>query len=471
MTSGTRVAIGFGILILAPVGWYLWTGQLGPIDFLKQSRRLEDAIARSKELGLPMLASDLDPNPPVPDAENAALVVVPVINKALSGPNYIDSDSLLPGRDPKIRALTISMMKPYSNVLREVKAGLKRKHWHIKRDWDLGPNVLFPEFAKVKSASRLLAADAVQRALSGDQDGALESLVAGRTLARHTATEPSTIGFLVSVASDTIMLRAAEQLIEVWRADDLALSRLAKTIEATSYHFDPRIAWRGEFYQSLSTARNLHQFGGLRRFGTEAVIDPDPFIPIRTGLPRPQTTRANLTPILDYWNDVFTKFGKEAPAAGTWGTYLDRRSEAETAQFATSKMLAVILLPDIGRADFAHMRHELLPQMTLALIRVAQFKLKTGNYPKSLAEVGVSFPDLFGQGEVNYGVVGKAVQIWSIGDDRIESGGPIGGAAPDLRRNDPGVVFPSSARPARVTDISVLLPSKVFPPAPSATTP
>jgi len=446
------ILVSAGIALAGAVAFVAIRGEIGPYDLPKQSRELESTLAKSKSLGLPMTKADLDPSEPIPDAMNAAIVVIPTI-RDLPSP-VVAGDSFLPGADPAKRRDSEKVLADHRQALADIQAGLARPKWYVKRDWDLGPHLIFPEYAKVKSAVKMLSALSVQQAVQGKTDEALATLANGRRLGRHAADDPTLIGMLVAIACDAIMLRAAENLTEVWAKDNGTLDRLATTIEQTNYGLDPRRAWRGEFYLALSYTRNFDLHGGIRGMEslTEGVVPgqpipvPDPAKLRRDGLPESMTARAMLNPIAETWNAVFAKWPDTVPPSGEWGPYLDKVTKEAAKGDSVSRQLAGVLFPVFAQADLAVVKYELTPQMNVALIRAVQHRNRTGQFPARLSDIGIEIEDRLAGGEVRYKAAGGIVQVWSAGADKVDNGGPLIVTIPNEGKRDIGVVFPSSAR-------------------------
>ncbi len=445
------------VAILVPSVYLLITGEIGYFDLLKASRELDATLKESERLGLPMTAADLEPNPPVPDADNAALIVAPAVQNL----PLISSSStlLLSGADPERRAKLIQELSDHRATIRTVEHGLIRDQWYFSRNWDEGVLAVFPEYLKYKSTARLLSSEALQLALKDKPEEALSRFIAGRRLAKFCTSEPTMIGILVGIACDAIMLRAAENLTEVWASDNAKLERLANAVNSTRFTIDPRSMFRTEFYAALNFARNYEEFGGLKgiealssgaewvksgdtQIATDSTIPPDLSKLKKSGTPDDITARAIMNPICKIWNSVFKKWGKNAPRSGEWGPYIQAMSDDLRESKKASSMFASVFFPVFDQADLACVKQEWYPNLSLALIRALQYRNRTGHFPKSLAEINIDSADPLSGDSLRYIVDNDGIQIYSIGPDKVDNGGPL------MRKNKPdiGVVFPSSRR-------------------------
>jgi len=106
-----------------------------------------------------------------------------------------------------------------------------------------------------------------------------------------------------------------------------------------------------------------------------------------------------------------------------------------------------------AQADKACVKHEFWPKMNLALIRAVQFRNRTGRYPKTLAEIKIDSADPMSGDKLRYVVDPAGIQIYSIGPDAIENGGPLVRTMTGDGKRDLGVVFPSSRRAKALADL------------------
>jgi hypothetical protein len=76
--------------------------------------------------------------------------------------------------------------------------------------------MLLPELTKMRHGSRLLAMDARLRMAHGDLTGAARDIVAIRSMAAHTRSDPMLTSFMVSLAMESIAATETEH----WLAAD-----------------------------------------------------------------------------------------------------------------------------------------------------------------------------------------------------------------------------------------------------------
>lgn len=104
----------------------------------------------------------------------------------------------------------------FGKSLKEVELGAQRAScdWGLDRR-DEGINLLLPEIQEMRFLGHLVMLRARLATLDGKPDEAMHWLQVGLTLGRHVGDGPTLIQALVGVAIDSLMLKAAEELIQV----------------------------------------------------------------------------------------------------------------------------------------------------------------------------------------------------------------------------------------------------------------
>ena len=416
--------MGSCLLLIGLLG--LVTG-VGPYDLPSRSRQLDDVIAESKRLGLPMTAAELVGPVPSPE-DNAAPGVLEAI-ELLDDTNNdffmttLESDAALQSQQAAWLLNNRGHLDTISALLRE------RPSWHVERDYDLGAYILLPEFANLKNLAKTLGIRGVRSAREKDTDLAINDFVASRRLAEKLATEPTLIGMLVSIAIDAISLRSIESYTDSWRGDAARLRALEGAVASTKFVRDPRTALRGEFYLELVTCRNLKLYGGLSALtdttmGLESRRAPDPSKIQRTGLPHGMFERASMTSFAEAWNEVFASFASHGVRETKWGDLLNARYVAMESRFKASEILPQVLFPVFTQAEQALTNDDVNQDLALAFVRAFRYRAESGKWPTDLAQIESAFPDPFNPGKTIQAKFSETeVRVWSVGRDRKDDGG------------------------------------------------
>jgi hypothetical protein len=182
-------------------------------------RALERELAQIRDRGEALTVRELAP-PPVPDAENAALVYqrallsLPRQEAVRSGGRepwrlmaQADENALrdFTAAEPaKQRGVSLDQVRQALAGTEET-AALTRQAAAMPRcafpvDWDAGTEALFPHLGPLRSLARLLAAEAIVAARDGKPAEAVANLRAIQSMAQHIGQEPVLISQLVQYA-------------------------------------------------------------------------------------------------------------------------------------------------------------------------------------------------------------------------------------------------------------------------------
>ncbi len=166
-----RALLGCSIFLatlccLGGYGTYRWLR----VDFDRAADDLPRQRSLARAEGIPTEPEDLKPAIPVPDSENAA----PWIRKLgerrwkKGMVRVTELWDKLPGGDQRVNKTKLNQyLKENPNLLDVCDHAYRSKGCDFKRDWALGPNLVFREFTSIKNAARALAAVAEAKAEKG----------------------------------------------------------------------------------------------------------------------------------------------------------------------------------------------------------------------------------------------------------------------------------------------------------------
>jgi hypothetical protein len=278
--------------------------------------RLEENARKAKEAGVPFLASDLVPNPPVSDSQNAAHLLKAIgekyhdeISTSASGGQSATaytkmSDAIKNGDLPSAR----KKLRDYDGLMSMGRKAAEFPQCYFERDWDMGPNLMFPEFSQLKNLAKLFAVRAEFKALDGDHVGAVEDITTAAKLGSHAGSDPTIISLLVHVSIETICNRAIETSLGLCKtAEDF--KPYVDYLENHDPKFDLKRPLDGEAYTGIAILRNRNVFGSLSQVAsgdpTPEPIDPSKLK--RDGLPSKMLDRAFLSRHFELWAAVYQK--------------------------------------------------------------------------------------------------------------------------------------------------------------------
>lgn len=237
---------------------------LSPFAFIVLARRAEARLERAlRELaaaGAPLKAGDLV-KPPIPGKENAAVVYRQAFDAlSLSSEDqkfiqevYLGTSSLAA---PAVAARAQEILNQNGRALQLIRRASTMARCSFPRDWRKGLETLFPEYAKLRSCSRLLALDSL---MALHDERADEALATCGTMLRvaDAAEEPTLIGQLARYAIIGITSRSLGVILEQGRPSEKGCRSLADQIRGIELTPAFITALQGERAMGLSMFEQL----------------------------------------------------------------------------------------------------------------------------------------------------------------------------------------------------------------------
>ncbi|HEY0867902.1 MAG TPA: hypothetical protein VGE01_11000, partial [Fimbriimonas sp.] len=327
-------------------------------DWYPAAAQLPAAEKRARELGLPMTAADIAPNPPVKPEENAAeplRQLAAEMRKIKGVREEVRSleRAMGEGRADDARR----MLEKFDRAIQAAEAIGARPGLDMGRDWDLGTGLLFPEWASVKDISKVL--DARARLQKGVPETAIRNVRLQNRLARLVGSEPNLISMLVHIAVRRISLGTVERLAGEWKNDDAKLALLERELTGRGPLPDFVHALRGEIYTGVATIRNLDLYDKKKK------IDPRRLR--RQGMPKSLHLRAYMARHLQTWNRAWplVRSHQDDPLGATEG--LRSLEEDVQTQKGASYLLLAMLYPVFDQSGLAIVTLDANERATLSL--------------------------------------------------------------------------------------------------------
>lgn len=386
-------------------------------DIPSASGELPAAVAEYQKTGLPFVAAELVPTKVAPE-RNAADAVRAAI-KAMP-PKKAEKD-LLDAAKFKVSPKTAGAVAPYAASLEILQSAVHRPQLNFARDWDLGPQLLFPEYASLKVLSRAAATRAALEASRGDDDAALKDLTLARQIAVWAGEEPSLIAMLVRISSESITLSGLERCLDVSVNDPRRIARYQDWLRQSPPLPKFGQALRGEAYLGISTARNLELFGGLKSFSTldnGEMPKVDPTQLRRSGLPDETKSRAFLARHLQSWTKLYRATnGFEMPPKDLV-TQMDTFVMNMEGEKGLSYVYPRILMPVFSGAGYAIVQLDARRAVQAGLAEAMTTHAQTGHWPTK-----VSTLDPFTKKPLLIRIKGPQIRVHSVGRDGKDNGG------------------------------------------------
>jgi len=233
-----------------------------------------DGIAKSH--GIPMSAEELKAPCKVPDAENAYPLFLKYSDaykaESAAAPQKLELPSFgwtMPGKGsaptgnmpPFDPAKANDYLKYFPASLRAAAAMTNRSGWFVDRNMSNPAATLYPEFADLKKATKLILLDAELKLSKGDREGAMEEYRKASQIGDFSNSEPVLIGTLVYIACHSMILDSIAHEAPIIAADPVA-EKKAMALLAGIQKPNLALAMKGEGFYEYFYAK--HGFpGGL----------------------------------------------------------------------------------------------------------------------------------------------------------------------------------------------------------------
>lgn len=429
-------------------------------DFEKAAAELPAAEAEARRLGVPLHGSDLEPNPPVTAAENAAPLLreasdswgrlkkdgdrwIQDLEAAVADPNQVNldkADAALKGLQAPLDLAAAAAKKPRSDF---------QRGWGKTEPLDM----MFPEFGPLKSLVKGLSCRGSLRALRGDTEAALQDYSDAMTLARFAGSDPVLIAGLVQVACSSIVVRQMEYAAASRPKDVAMLTALQRLAADTAANpMDMRHALRGEAFMGSSiNARGLKLIADGSLTPTQDESDGGAKALLRSifpqGVSQETLIKAYRARSLQFWNGVFEDAAiRRDPLALT--ARLEKSMEKVTFSKDPTMAMNKFLLPVFSQAGTAFARREAYLATFQGLTAVLRFRAENGRDPRTLEEASFSGTDPFSRGPYRMKIVGAEVRVYSVGPNGKDDGGKEVVTGPDRDRTGTDIVsvYPRRAK-------------------------
>ena len=381
------------------------------VDTLDYSADLDNQLAEAKKHGLPMESKELTVGMTVSAADNS----YPELAKLMKEyPKIEDMRSEINKYEPSRTEAIPSNIRKYIQRARTIG---KFKSLDVKRDYDLGPYVLFPELAHMKLLAQALGIQAQQDAANHRADAAIEDLRLIRGIAHQLIHEKILIGGLVNLGINATYYRTAATCAGWLESDREAIAKLWSLIAEENPATDPYGCFLGEFFIGVTYARNFQLFGGLKGMRGDYLPDIDPKQVQHAGLPTDMMPRGMLGSFIKHelkLQEIVQSNKNMAVAAKKIDAYM------VSVPMTISNTYILVLTPVWSQAGLAWEKHKLSRVMLLKCIDLIEHK-KNGEFPGEIEDI----PDtVAGNGTLNYHRTAGGFVIYSSGLNGKDDGGP-----------------------------------------------
>ncbi len=401
--TGRKVIIlsllGVGIVALIA---FVGTKALPVFD---HARAYEEARADAKRAGIPLSIEEARPQPPIAREDNAGPLLRPILDQLQGSSKETNQIKELISAGKFSEALAVH--PELFELLEASKPGLAKPRLDFDRDYNLGLDLKFPEFASIKRLSHLSVGRAQIAAGQNDPDRALEYLRIGHKIEKLLRDEYTLIGYLMNLATHRTANRGYRRVASMWRGDEARLTRISQT-------FDPP--------EPPSLERALK---------TEAFVNQTSLrVAFRVGDPRANAKEVRVAQraMAIYYTEAIRDLESIENSGGD-PLVATREMEARTASFKSSVIpdpaieLFKIIRPTLDRLGIAAVEATADRVVTEAFLKVMLYEARTNRWPESLDQAGVTALDPFTKQPVRYRLEKNGFRIWSVGGDSDDDNG------------------------------------------------
>lgn len=407
---------GRGVLIFATVVLAIHTALN-----IYASVLLNRELAEIRRRGEPL--SFIDALPPIPDADNAALVY----QQAIAAFRLTDNEENLlseavqgtPPLSPKLQ----DALERNQKAIRLTRQASTMPACRFSTNWSDRPDrILLPYYAPMRKLSRLLSDDAIHRARMGDSATALTDVRAMYGMSRHLQGDPLLIGFLVARSMDAIANHALGRVLEIRPMSGPA----GRAFEAAL----PPDNWSDAYHRTLLGERTfgIQMFDYIRADGRGwASLNGDQKSP-NAWLWWPVTKAAG--PFLKFDELYYLRYWKRSilDHSNFEQPPLPANSRQDIEEIPRYLFLSRAILPAMRRTQDLRDLIEVSRRQRTVALALSGYRAARGRYPATLAEAqtlwGEPLPlDFYGGKPFRYRRQGQSFMLYSVGSNGIDDGG------------------------------------------------
>jgi hypothetical protein len=336
--------------------------------------------------------------------------------------------------DATVQAAGRKRMTHFAEALKLIHTAASLPRADFQKNWALGPAILFPEYARMRGATRLLTDESALFLWDGKPLVAVQAIGQGFAIASHADSGGTLIAHLVAVAIDAITLRGLENIL--YQAGDQpgVAAAVRQAIERSFTVPSLAHAMRGELVMDLVS------FDMVRKGGPQA------FQQVMSTAPpaQPASTLAAMTP--EQRRKFYEKMDADTAALvhcirkaylAADGPYpTAKKVFHEVTSWAETNKRRYELFDVVSPVyDQSAAKHTLIAARAAAIrsaAAVLEWKAKHGALPEHLKDVLPSPPtDPFDLKPLRYRRLGNSFLVWSVGE-KGKFGG-ISASASDYR--------------------------------------
>lgn len=390
--------------------------------------KLPAELAKLRALGIPVDPVDLNPKPPVADAENAAHIYKSIGYQFEALKDDKNSSALRvalgrysgPRANPADLPLVLQAMTKFAPIFSDAEKLLSKPRVDYKRDYSKGFNLLFPEYSEHRQLTKWMVSRANAQMQSSNLDGALKSIHVAFQIGQHDADEPTLIGALVCIAEHAIAYRQLEAYLTQVRDNPVQLGKVKSMLASVQPLPDLRRCFAGEFVLGRESLKSINKGSDLAAMAGDSSLERDLG---RIPLGNPGVKRMFEANHCEAWRRVFERMpedGRDWRAINEAMVSEGKRIESDK---SIDNMINRILFPVFDQACQAFGRQQ--AERKLAILATQLLIDRSKGLPNDLRRYGKLAIDPLSGKSFGYRVKGKGFLLWSVGRDLQDNGGVV----------------------------------------------
>ena len=396
----------------------------------------EEAAARQAGIAL---NTPLERNPLLPPAQNAAPLLTDLTNVLTKNPMilpvYGGGMDVFHHYRPQQISETQKILARRQDVMTLVHRAAGRSGCDFARDWSQGINLKFPEYQKMREATRLLKTESYLQAQAGDYRGAVKNQALGFRVTQNAASDHILISFLVGTARADGTLSGMQSVLIQAGPNAAVDAQVGEIVSRLTPQLSLHAAMAGKTGRNCLLFTKMHQ---SEQYGVSASLnacglDETAARPIQISSEEKRNPHAlidaweadylaHMTPLVQACDKPRVVRRQAFSAAEKT---LDRESRDSAGM---THLLKGIMAPVFTKIDITQTRTQSREAITPAAAYLLGDKAKTGSYPAVLPP---RFTDPFSGKPLGYRREGAdGFVVYSAGSEGNFDGGNLGEKTP-----------------------------------------
>ena len=409
----------------------------------RSARELAQVKQQVHAAGLPLEPGELA-QPQPPDDQNAAPLYVQMNHtktaSPVTGANMILDNGVgmrLP--DPERREQIRQAVRHQQTLIRMVHQAAGRPVCAFNRNYALGASLLLPEYARMRSATRILRAESALLLADGKPLEAIRNNALGFKIAQHAASDPILIADLVAIAIDAITFQGMEQILYAAGEQPGIAQAVEQSVTHTWQTHSLAYGMRGEFVMTAVEMERMRKAGPsslqgwvkfddgfkgqVQKFSMKQTVNWSKFI------------NANESEVLREMLQIAQV--ADLPYPQSHPTMQAAQTRLEAASQDNNYLLASQFMPVYVQVEVKQAQNRAMAAIVRGAASVLAWKQARGAFPDTLKQAMPMVPvDPFDGQPLRYRREGKGFVIYSVGET-----GAFNGGTPTQKPNAQEAVF------------------------------